>query len=370
MKYLYHVAVGPGLSYDCVGDDELALAQGDTVVLKCERYQDIGQVTGCPDPAPVDLADVEKRRLNQSRGRQVEGHRVPEIIRRASTEDLHQAADNEEKSASMQQQARERIAAHGLDMKLIHTHCSLDRRLAVLQFCAAGRVDFRELLRDLSHQFRTRVELRQVGVRDEAAIQGGIAACGRAFCCSTFLRQFKSINVKMAKIQGLSLNPNNISGACGRLKCCLEYEAELYREEYQKARSRAREANQSGRGDDGGQDSRRSDDRPVSAAAETERSREDRHPCQTGGRCPKQGGGDDVPPETEAPDEARREAPQEARQEARQEAPGDAAPVAGQQGPSQTAPSGDADRASGGSRRRRRPRRNRGRPASGESGSS
>ena len=252
MKYLYRVAVGPGLTYDCVGDDSLAVSVGDKVVLKCERYQDFGQVTGVADSEPVDVAEIEKKRSKQSRGRQVEGHRIPEILRLATPEDLQRAEENDRRAESMQRQARDRIAAHGLSMKLIHTHCSLDRRLAVFQFCAEGRVDFRELLRDLSHQFRIRVELRQVGVRDEAAIQGGIGACGRPFCCSTFLRRFKSINVKMAKVQGLSLNPVNISGACGRLKCCLEFEYEQYKGMAEEARARAKTSGRQSRALDGG----------------------------------------------------------------------------------------------------------------------
>jgi len=100
----------------------------------------------------------------------------------------------------------------------------------VFQFTAEGRVDFRELVQDLNRTFHSRVELRQIGVRDEAAIHGGLGCCGRPFCCGTFLNELSTVNVKMAKDQGLSLNPNNISGACGRLKCCLRYEAEGYRE--------------------------------------------------------------------------------------------------------------------------------------------
>lgn len=241
MVYRYHVAVAPGLNYECVADESLGIRKGDAVIVKCERYQDYGTVAACFDQAPVDVADVDRRRGQQARGRQVEGARTPEIVRKVGEEDRARIAENEERAKSMQQRARERVAAHGLQMKLIDAHSSLDRRLAVFLFSAEGRVDFRELLRDLSTQFRTRVELRQVGVRDEAAIQGGIGTCGRTFCCASFLRRFNSINVKMAKMQGLSLNPVNISGACGRLKCCLEYEVAHYRESYEASRGKGRQ---------------------------------------------------------------------------------------------------------------------------------
>lgn len=240
MKYLYRVAVASGLEYECIADAALGVRRDDYVVVRCDRYQDFARVVACATEESVDVAALERSRDEAARGRHVEGQHVPEIARRATPQDEERAAENEERARTMHQKARERIAAHRLDMKLIDTHCSFDRRLAVFQFSAEGRVDFRELLRDLSQEFHMRVELRQVGVRDEAAIQGGIGPCGRAFCCASFLKRFNSINVKMAKIQGLSLNPANISGACGRLKCCLEYEVEHYRELYEAAKARAK----------------------------------------------------------------------------------------------------------------------------------
>ena len=110
----------------------------------------------------------------------------------------------------------------------IHEHYTFDRKLLVFQFTSENRVDFRELIRDLSTLFHCRVELRQVGVRDETSIVGGLGSCGRPFCCATFLHSIASVNVKTAKQQGLSLNPQNISGCCGRLKCCLQFEADYY----------------------------------------------------------------------------------------------------------------------------------------------
>jgi cell fate regulator YaaT (PSP1 superfamily) len=240
MKYLYRVAVASGLDYECMGDAALDLHRDDRVIVRCDRYQDYARVVGCLAAQPIDVSELERNRAEQARGRHVEGQHTPEIIRRATPQDDIHAAENDERSRTMHSRARECITFHRLEMKLIETHCSFDRRLAVFQFSAEGRVDFRELLRDLSQEFHMRVELRQVGVRDEASIQGGIGPCGRAFCCCTFLKRFNSINVKMAKIQGLSLNPANISGACGRLKCCLGYEVEHYRELYDAAKARAK----------------------------------------------------------------------------------------------------------------------------------
>jgi hypothetical protein len=254
VKYLYRVAVAPGLEYECVGDAALELRRDDRVIVRCDRYQDYARIAVCLADQPVDPAELERERAEQVRGRHVEGQHLPEVMRRATAEDAARAAENDERARSLHAKARERVAVHRLEMKLIHTHCSFDRRLAVFQFSAEGRVDFRELLRDLSGECHMRVELRQVGVRDEAAIQGGLGPCGRAFCCCSFLKRFNSINVKMAKVQGLSLNPANISGVCGRLKCCLEYEVDHYREEHEAAKARAKQDSLRPTGDEGGRE--------------------------------------------------------------------------------------------------------------------
>jgi cell fate regulator YaaT (PSP1 superfamily) len=242
MDYLYHVEVAPGVGYECIAEEGLKLVPDDIVIVQCERYQDYATVTVCHDDGPVAPEKMDQLTRETNKGRHVEGHRVPKVIRRATEDDRGKAVENEITSQSMAEQANERIAAHKLDMKLVHTHYSFDRRLVIFQFAAEGRVDFRELLRDLSHTLRTRVELRQVGVRDEAAMRGGIGVCGRAFCCATFLNRFSSISVKMAKVQGLSLNPANISGACGRLKCCLQYEYSQYCEHAKEEKRRRAEA--------------------------------------------------------------------------------------------------------------------------------
>ena len=123
---------------------------------------------------------------------------------------------------------QQKIAAHGLEMKLISVEYTFDNSKIIFFFTADGRVDFRELVRDLASVFHTRVELRQVGVRDEAKLLGGIGICGREFCCSKFLNAFQPVSIKMAKEQNLSLNPVKISGTCGRLMCCLKYEQNAY----------------------------------------------------------------------------------------------------------------------------------------------
>ncbi|MBR4675318.1 MAG: hypothetical protein IKP00_12700 [Victivallales bacterium] len=230
MKQLYTALIINGISYECLGDEELGLKDGDMVVVKCEHYSDCATITGKVGEPIVDVAEFERQRSLNSKGRHVEGSLTPLIIRKVTPEDLAKAEANKQRAETSHRQTRERIQAHGLEMKLIHTHISLDNKLILFQFSADGRIDFRELLRDLTTLFRMRVELRQIGVRDEAAVLGGIGICGRPFCCSRFLHTFNSINVKMAKQQGISLNPQNISGCCGRLKCCLYYEADAYKD--------------------------------------------------------------------------------------------------------------------------------------------
>ena len=240
MKALYKVSVSAGLGYECIADCELDLQKGDQVIVRCERYLDFTSVERrCPGEALEDEAAFERERAKNCKGRHIEGQKIPVVLRKANGLDQAKAAENDEKARSAHNKALERIKYHALDMKLIHTHYAFDRKILVFQFSAEGRIDFRELLRDLSGLFHVRVELRQVGVRDETAILGGIGTCGRPFCCATFLPSFNSINVKMAKQQGLSLNPQNISGCCGRLKCCLQYEAEFYRNLAQQQKNQA-----------------------------------------------------------------------------------------------------------------------------------
>ena len=152
------------------------------------------------------------------------------LIRPATEEDLRVVEENHKKEKSAFKACEKRIAARGLEMKLVDVEYTFDNSKILFYFTADGRVDFRELVKDLAGLFRTRIELRQIGVRDEAKMLGGIGICGRPFCCGSFLGGFQPVSIKMAKEQGLSLNPVKISGACGRLMCCLKYEQEAYQE--------------------------------------------------------------------------------------------------------------------------------------------
>lgn len=154
------------------------------------------------------------------------------IARRATAEDEAKVKRNEDKVPSAMRIAAEKIEARGLKMKLIDAEFTFDNSKIIFYFTAAGRIDFRELVRDLATAFHIRIELRQVGIRDEARILGGIAPCGRVCCCASCLPDFRKVTIKMAKTQGLSLNPTRISGLCGRLMCCLEYENAHYSETF------------------------------------------------------------------------------------------------------------------------------------------
>lgn len=155
---------------------------------------------------------------------------LKEIIRIATEEDLKIVEQNKIKEKEAFKICEEKIAFRKLDMKLIDVECTFDNNKILFYFTAELRVDFRELVKDLASIFRTRIELRQIGVRDEAKMLGGIGICGREFCCKSFLSDFQPVSIKMAKEQGLSLNPTKISGACGRLMCCLKHEQASYDE--------------------------------------------------------------------------------------------------------------------------------------------
>lgn len=229
MPRLYHVSVVPGIHYDCLATDDHVYEDGCEVVVRCENYDDFATVTACR-AEDISEQEADKQFQASQKGRKIQGRKVPRIRRRATLQDRSRVHERETMAHSMHKTARRKIEEHGLSMKLLNSHVSYDGKLAIFQFVSETRVDFRHLLRDLSGALHMRVELRQVGVRDEASIQGGLGPCGRAFCCATFLNHFESVNVRMAKNQGLSLNPSNISGACGRLKCCLRYEDQFYSE--------------------------------------------------------------------------------------------------------------------------------------------
>lgn len=155
---------------------------------------------------------------------------LKEVIRIATPEDLSIIESNREKEKEAMSICQQKIDKHKLVMKLVDVEYTFDNNKILFYFTADGRVDFRELVKDLASVFRTRIELRQIGVRDESKMLGGLGVCGRPFCCSTFLGEFQPVSIKMAKEQGLSLNPTKISGTCGRLMCCLKYEQDVYEE--------------------------------------------------------------------------------------------------------------------------------------------
>ena len=164
--------------------------------------------------------------------RQVEDDKIiaplKAVIRIATDKDLAQLEANRQKEREAFKICQEKIAKHKLEMNLVEVEYTFDGNKILFYFTADGRIDFRELVKDLAGVFRTRIELRQIGVRDESKMLGGLGVCGRPFCCNTFLGDFQPVSIKMAKEQSLSLNPTKISGTCGRLMCCLKYEQDAY----------------------------------------------------------------------------------------------------------------------------------------------
>lgn len=191
---------------------EYNLICGEGVIVETARGIEYGQVViGCREVADEDVVAPLKK-----------------VLRRASDEDVNQVQHNLEKEQRAFQIGLDKIAAHGLPMKLVGVEQTFDGNKIIFYFTADGRIDFRELVKDLASVFRTRIELRQIGVRDEAKIMGGLGCCGRELCCTGWLSDFASVSIRMAKEQNLSLNPTKISGICGRLMCCLKFENEAY----------------------------------------------------------------------------------------------------------------------------------------------
>ena len=194
------------------------------------------------DPAGFTLAQGDHVIMDTARGEEygicASGiHRIPQkdvvaplrkVLRKATAQDERIVADNRAKEAKAQAVCIQKIQTHGLDMQLVCAECAFDGSKILFYFTADERVDFRELVKDLASVFHTRIELRQIGVRDKAKMVGGLGICGRPFCCASFLDDFQPVSIKMAKSQNLSLNPTKISGTCGRLMCCLKYEQDTY----------------------------------------------------------------------------------------------------------------------------------------------
>ena len=190
------------------------LNAGDKVIVETARGIECGEVV------------IPNRKINDENVVQP----LKSIIRPASKDDLQAIKSNAEKETEIMRTFIKKIEEHKLDMKAIDVDYTFDGSKILFYFTAENRVDFRELVKDLAGIYRTRIELRQIGVRDEAKMLGGLGICGRPFCCSSFLGEFQPVSIKMAKEQSLSLNPSKISGTCGRLMCCLKYEQDCYEE--------------------------------------------------------------------------------------------------------------------------------------------
>lgn len=200
---------GKSYYFDPAGLD---IQAGDYVIVETARGTECGEVVAGVKEVP-DATLVKE---------------LKPVTRMADSVDIRRMRQNradEEKAFAV---CAERIQKHGLDMKLVEAEYNLDRSKILFYFTAENRVDFRELVKDLAGVFHTRIELRQIGVRDESKMLGGLGICGQPFCCSRFLKDFQPVSIKMAKEQGLSLNPAKISGSCGRLMCCLSYEQKAY----------------------------------------------------------------------------------------------------------------------------------------------
>lgn len=193
---------------------DFEVCTGDHVIVETARGVEYGTVVIAPK-------EIEEEKVMQP---------LKPVIRVATFEDDEIEAKNKEKEKEAYQICLEKIKKHGLQMKLIDSEYTFDNNKLLFYFTADGRIDFRELVKDLASVFKTRIELRQIGVRDETKILGGIGICGRPLCCHTYLADFAPVSIKMAKEQNLSLNPTKISGVCGRLMCCLKNEEETYEE--------------------------------------------------------------------------------------------------------------------------------------------
>lgn len=191
---------------------EFEIERNRYVIVETSRGTECGKVASGPHEEPEEKIVKPLR----------------QVTRMATPRDIKVMQQNREDEKDAFRTGVQKIAEHGLRMKLVDVEYTFDRSKLMFYFTADGRVDFRELVRDLAGIFHTRIELRQIGVRDESKMMGGIGVCGQPFCCSRFLQNFTSVSIRMAKEQGLSLNPSKISGSCGRLMCCLAYEQDFY----------------------------------------------------------------------------------------------------------------------------------------------
>jgi cell fate regulator YaaT (PSP1 superfamily) len=213
MKLVYEVWLDAGMRTDCIGDENLHLKKNDWAVIDFEHHKDYCRILTCRGEVPEG---VDERSM-------------PKINHRATLHDQSKAHENYIHNKRTQKQATSIVDAYGLGISVVDTHMSFDRKKLTLKFTSPSRVDFRDLVRELARKLQVKVELRQIGVRDVAKMRGGIGTCGRTLCCTSWIHEFQSVNVRMAKDQSLSLNTNGISGQCGRLKCCLNFEHAGYK---------------------------------------------------------------------------------------------------------------------------------------------
>lgn len=198
-------------AWPCASPVELAIGEGDNGIAEADKAQEFVRITRLTDTPCDPAADS-----------------MPVLLRRATLQDQSRASENNIMTRSATRKCHEKMRHLNLDMRLVLVRYSLDRSRLTVFFTAEAYVDFRQLIQELALEFRCRIEMRQIGVRDAAGMIGGLAPCGRCLCCSAHLSDFNNINIRMAKTQGLSLNPAAINGMCGRLKCCLRNEQDAY----------------------------------------------------------------------------------------------------------------------------------------------
>ncbi|HEV2132158.1 MAG TPA: regulatory iron-sulfur-containing complex subunit RicT [Longimicrobiaceae bacterium] len=206
-----------------ISDDE-TLRPKEYVVVEVERGEDLGRIVSVGGAAARKCSSCNKK----GDGESTDNTPTARVLRRADPEEVHKLLVQRADEERVRRKVREMVEQHALKMKISEAEWQWDQNKLIIYFTAERRVDFRQLVRDLARTFRTRIELKQIGVRDEAALLGGIGRCGRELCCATWLREIKPISLQLAKDQNLSLNPQQISGTCGRLMCCLTYEHDAY----------------------------------------------------------------------------------------------------------------------------------------------
>ena len=207
------VEVNVGEEIRCISPDGLAIHVGDRCVIDTGEVLEFGEIMAVAD---------------NNEGGGCADSSLPKVVRCATLQDQAKFRENDLMGKMAMESCQTKADKLSLSMRLVNVRYSFDRNLLMVQFSAEERVDFRELIKELAAELHTRIEMRQIGIRDEAAMIGGLGTCGRVLCCTSWLQKFESINVKMAKAQRISLNPGAISGMCGRLKCCLRYEYDQY----------------------------------------------------------------------------------------------------------------------------------------------